>query len=327
MEGYSTPPNGTHLFTGDNFSRNAGGWRPDREVLDCEDSLDRLGPGVESEVEESPVDGHEQAVAAHCAKGAHSSMRAHVDFAPEGVRCADFKHCEIEGAKLPSDLRKAVPFSRVGTVVDTVRRSAESEGCPQSLKPVEETAAGEMAGGQGRDGYGANSDVAGPVERRAAGSGHAEALENAVDAERCDKAGCFKLGHRCQGANCVCAKMIVVVMGDDDGVDGRQVCEGKRRGKKTSGASPLRGGGALLPDGIDEYANSIDLNQRGGVAEPCNSEAGAGAGGEDSGIRVEWAWRSLGRPGCRIKEEAGTDFEHYRESAHLGRYRVQELLP
>ena len=254
-------------------------------------------------------------------------MRAHVDFAPEGVRCADFKHCEIEGAKLPSDLRKAVPFSRVGTVVDTVRRSAESEGCPQSLKPVEETAAGEMAGGQGRDGYGANSDVAGPVERRAAGSGHAEALENAVDAERCDKAGCFKLGHRCQGANCVGSKMIVVVVGDDDGVDGRQVAESKGRGKETLWACPLRGGGALFPDGIDEDANSIDLNQRGGVAHPGDSEAGAGMGGEDSGIRVEWAGLSLGRPGCRIKEESGSDFEHDGEAANLRRYRVQELFP
>ena len=87
------------------------------------------------------MDGHEQAAAAEGLKGAHGSLGAHVDVAPEGIGSADFKHGEIEWAELIADLSEAIPFTGVGAIVDAVRGAVDSEGCPQSLKPVEEAAA------------------------------------------------------------------------------------------------------------------------------------------------------------------------------------------
>jgi len=118
-----------------------------------------------------------------------------------------------------------------------------------------------------------------------------------------------------------------VVVGDDDGVDGRQVCEDQRRGEETLWAGPLHRSGTLVPDRVDKDANSVDFDERGGVAHPGNSEAGAGAGGEDSRIRLERAGLRLGRAGCRSQEEAGADFEYDGQSAYVSRYRVQKLIP
>ena len=183
-----------------------------------------------------------------------------------------------------------------------------------------------MAGGQSGDGDGAYCDMAGPVQRCAAGLRDAEALENGVDAERGDEAGGLKPRHCGQGADGCCAKMIVVVVGDDYCIDGRQVGEGKGRREETFRASKLRWGRALLPDRVDEYANAIDFNERGRVAHPGDSETGARAVGKDLRVCVERTGGMLWRSGGGPDNEARTDFEHDGEPTHLGWYRVHKLI-
>ena len=68
-----------------NLRRDAGFGGPELEGFDCEHVLDRLLPMVERKIEEAPVDGHEQAVAAQSAKAANGSLWAHVYVGPEGI--------------------------------------------------------------------------------------------------------------------------------------------------------------------------------------------------------------------------------------------------
>jgi len=166
-----------------------------------------------------------------------------------------------------------------------------------------------VAGRQGGDVDGADVNMAGPVERCAAGRRNAETLKNGVDAERGYEASSLKLRQFGQGADGSGAEMIVVVVGDDYGIDWRQVGKWKGRREETFGANPLGGSRTLLPDWIDEDANSIDLNQGGGVAHPGESEAGTRTAGEDARISEERTGCMLWRPCRRSQEEAGTDLE------------------
>jgi hypothetical protein len=43
--------------------------------------------------------------------------------------------------------------------------------------------------------------------------------------------------------------------------------------KEALWASPLRGGGAFIPNRIDEDAHAINFNQRGRMTKPSNAQA------------------------------------------------------
>jgi hypothetical protein len=78
----STPPIRADLLALDDFGRYPGRGRPELEVFDRHNMLDRLAPLVESEVKETPVDGHEKAMTAESAEAANGALRAHVDVGP-----------------------------------------------------------------------------------------------------------------------------------------------------------------------------------------------------------------------------------------------------
>src|SRR5208282_2586078 len=104
-------------------------------IFDCEDTLDGLGPIVECEIEQAPMDGHEQTVTARSAKAAHGTLGAHVNVSPKRVRSSNLKHGEIERAELLANISEAVPLPGVSAIVDTVLGAAKSERRPQSLEP------------------------------------------------------------------------------------------------------------------------------------------------------------------------------------------------
>ena len=126
----STPPIGTDLLFLDDLGRDSGRRSPDLEVFDSDNTLDWLPPLVESEVEETPVNWHEQAVIAESAEAANGTFRAHVDVGPERIRGADLEHREVEGAESLAYIVETTPFPRVGAVEDAVLRANKSERCP-----------------------------------------------------------------------------------------------------------------------------------------------------------------------------------------------------
>ena len=163
----------------------------------------------------------------------------------------------------------------------------EREGCPQSLEPVEKAATGKMAGRQSRDCYGTHGYVVGPVQRSAERRVDTKDMENLLNAKRGNPASILKLRQCRKAANGARTEVIVVIVRNDNSIDGRQILECKRRGKETLGASPLRWRRALLPNGIDEQTHSVDFNQGGGVPHPGNSQAGQRAGGKGSRVSME----------------------------------------
>jgi len=119
----STPPIRTDLLFLDDLGRDSGRRIPELEVFDSDNTLDWLPPLVASEVEETPVNWHEQAVIAECAEAANGAFRAHVDIGPERIRGANLKHREVEGTISLAYIAETVPFPRVGAVKDAVLRA------------------------------------------------------------------------------------------------------------------------------------------------------------------------------------------------------------
>src|ERR1700679_1147604 len=126
----SAPPIGADLLAADDLCRYPGSGGPEFEVIDCDDRLDRLLPGVEGKIEKTPVDRHEQAVIAERSKAANGAFRAHVDVQPERIRGTDLEHGEVEWPKLLADFAKAIPLARVSAVVNAVLWAGQSEGAP-----------------------------------------------------------------------------------------------------------------------------------------------------------------------------------------------------
>ena len=81
----STPPVGVDFFTVDHFGWKTGYWGPELQILDGKYTFNWLRPWVEREVKQSPVNGHEQAVAAKGSKAADNSFWAHVNVRPKRV--------------------------------------------------------------------------------------------------------------------------------------------------------------------------------------------------------------------------------------------------
>ena len=76
------PPFGADLLSGDNFRGFAWCGRPELQAVNREDAPNGFGPGMDCEIEESPVNGHEQTVATESAKRIDCAVRAHVNAGP-----------------------------------------------------------------------------------------------------------------------------------------------------------------------------------------------------------------------------------------------------
>src|ERR1700738_5223919 len=171
-----SPPLGAELLACDDLGRGAGGGRPEPDSFDGPDLFDGLAPRMQSQIEESPVDGHEERLTAECMQGADGAFGSHVNVGPQGIESADLEHGEVEGAELLSDLLKAGPLTGIGSVVQTVARAGQCERGPERFKAIEEAAAGEVPGGQSRYAYRAYLRTVHPVQFEAVCGGRGEPL-------------------------------------------------------------------------------------------------------------------------------------------------------
>lgn len=104
-----------------------------------------------------------------------------------------------------------------------------------------------------------------PVQLDDALGRHAEALQVRTHAERRHEGAGLGGGEAGDGVG---VEVIVVIVADQDGVQGRQLVDGDRRRVKAARADKLGGAGPLAPDRIGEEAGAVELDEDGGVAEP-----------------------------------------------------------
>ena len=267
------------------------------------------------------MDGHEGA-GVEVGEGLGGAVGAEVDFVPEGVEGADFEQGEVEGSVLLADGLEAGPEAGVAAEVDVVGGAAEGEGGPEGVEAVPGPAAGEVAGGEGSQGelralWGAGGVADdggfGPVELGDGGGGDTERGEDFAYTLRGDPAQSG--AEACEGADGACAEMIVVIVGDEDGVEGGQVFEREGGGEEAFGAEELDGRGALVPDGVGKEGEAVELEQDGGVAEPGDAQAGGGGLEVDGRVGGEWAEGLAGFGFSLVEEKPGKGFQDDFEAA------------
>ncbi len=97
-------------------------------------------------------------------------------------------------------------------------------------------------------------------------------------------------------------EVVVVIVGDEDGVDARELIEGDAGWVVALGAGERERGAALGEDGVDEKVVAGDLQEGGGVADVGDAE-GVGVGGWRGGDR---GGDEVG-PGCGFGGEFPTE--------------------
>ncbi len=75
-----------------------------------------------------------------------------------------------------------------------------------------------------------------------------------------------------QGDDRLVVEVIVVVVGEHDGVERRQVAESEQRGKPALGSGETGRPDPLAPHGVGEEAMPVDLEQNGRVAQPGHAQ-------------------------------------------------------
>src|SRR5580698_9531457 len=107
----SSPPFRTQLDPTLDLGWQTGLGRPELDAVCREDSLDRLPPRVQSQVEKAPVNWHQQPFAAHRRKGSQRAIRPHVNIRPHVIRGANLQHGQIKGAVIAANLDKPFPLA------------------------------------------------------------------------------------------------------------------------------------------------------------------------------------------------------------------------
>ena len=111
---------------------------------------------------------------------------------------------------------------------------------------------------------------------------HAPRFEMRADAERGDKRHVTP----CQLANGRVVEMIVVIVGDEHHVHGRQCAERNRDRLEAFRTREPGRRRARSPDRVGQYAQPVDLDQHRGMAKPRRTQPGAGCPGP-GGRRID----------------------------------------
>jgi hypothetical protein len=228
--------------------------------------LGRLVPGMHGQAEGAPVH-RQEGTAAEQRPGLDRVRRPEVDVPPGRMEGADLEHHEVEGTEALADVGVLRRETGVAAEEDMVARRADRHRRPQRRVAVLQPAAGEVLrrrGGHHELGAGQRVRFP-PVELGDAFRRHAEGFEVRADAERGDEGHVAVPGQRADGR---IVEVVVVVVRDDDEVDGRQRVQAHRHGLKALRPGHPRRRGARAPHRIGEHAQAVDLDEHGGVAEP-----------------------------------------------------------
>ena len=131
-----------------------------------------------------------------------------------------------------------------------------------------------------------------PVEFDDALVGNAPITQVRTDTERNDERGPLAASQRDDGVD---VEVVVMVVADDDRVQGRQRFQRHRRRMHPRRADDVRGRAAFTPHRVGQNAVAVDLQQRRRVAEPADRDL-ARRGLEGSGL-LAWPTGSPWRGG------------------------------
>lgn len=227
--------------------------------------------------------------------GDHRVRRAHVDLAhePLGLVGTDGQEGEAGRTEATADRREMVGMGGVACEEDHARRARQGEAAPEGPIPVEETAPGKVLCGRRGD-----PEPGVP--------GHRSALPP-VELVHLGESGCFDpaavaepghdrwlVGIR-QSPQCRQIHVVVVVVAEQNEVDGGQIVEAQPGWAVALRAGEGYGTDPLGPDGVGQHVEAVHLDEDGCVIDPGDPQATSGD-------------RSLGgragrlvalRPGCR----------------------------
>src|SRR6218665_281897 len=238
-----------------------------------------LRPGVEGEDEQPPVHGQENLPLEQLVRG-DGLLRPHVPIGPGPPVLPHLEQRHIEGTQPLANVPERGEQSRVSREERPVRGAPQREAAPERHVVVEQVAARGMARGRADDLQVPHLRALPPVQLDDALLGDAPIGQMRSHAERHHEAGVPVL-HGHQGR---VVEVIVMVVGDDDGVDARQRVERDEGRVPPLRTRPGEGRGALAPEGIRDDAVAIDLHQIGGMPEPGDPQAGGGRRVEAPGI-------------------------------------------
>src|SRR5580704_18952662 len=95
----------------------------------------------------------------------------------------------------------------------------------------------------------------------------------------------------------LCSEMIVVVVRNQNEVNHRQLGQRKWCFKKTFRAGPVHRRGALVPNGIHEHVDAINLDEHGRMSHPRYAKAAWRRGFVEMRISAKWTesspWNAL----------------------------------
>src|ERR1700753_4020816 len=117
--------------------------------------------------------------------------------------------------------------------------------------------------------------------------------------------------------------MVVVIVRDENDIDGRQVFERESGREEALWTEPLCRRGTFIPHRIDEDADAIDFDQAGSMTEPGDAQAGGGSCFVDARVGLKRAEGMTRRARRCIEEDARAHLEHDRNAADLCRYGIQ----
>ena len=205
-----------------------------RGLCEGRESLDRLVPGVESEVECAPVH-REEGAAAKQTMSLEGVVGTEVNLPPRGVKSADLEHHEVEG---PAALANRLEVGRqpcVAAEEDAMFVAAHHERRPRG--PVRAGAApGEVPCGgrcEGEATAGQHGSLP-PIQLDDPRRVDAPRLEVRADAERREERGLSS--SKLHDGRVV--EVVEVIVRDDDGVEVGELSGADRRAMKALRASP-----------------------------------------------------------------------------------------
>ncbi len=212
-----------------------------------EDSLERLLPGMERQIEGAIVDRHEPP-SAQIQVGLQGLLRQHVHVGPARVVRAGLHQRQVEGAEAIPDGLEAGEIAGVAAEEEAQVIVDQHPRRPQRAVAVGQRTAREMLRGRRRELQTADRGGLPPVELPHLVRGHAPVDEPIADAQGREEV--LHPGRECPDG--VAVEMVVVVMREDHALDVGQVRKRDGRRVEALRSDPLHRRGALREDRVRE---------------------------------------------------------------------------
>ena len=255
-----------------------------RRSISARDPGGRLVVRLAGEREGAPVHA-EQAGGAQVQRGLQRLLGRHVHGPGDVARRvgSDRQRGQVERPEPVAGLREVAVVAGVAAEVEALRAEHRPRG-PEATALVDGGAPAAVLGGRAHHRQPLDRDRLSPVELHRVGD--AAIGEPGLDAERHDEEWIERPGQAAHGG---LVEMVVVIVRDQDEVDGRQVVE-RDAGRRVAvhADESAEGAAALGPGRIGEERHAVELDQHGGVADPGHGRCvrAVAQGGPDRAFRA-----------------------------------------